>query len=459
MNRTAAFRVLALIVAIAASGDRLAAREAQAAPDSAALRASIERRFEVDRLRNGVALRPRADVQGIRIIEIADGVVAIDGQPATGAELRDKLGAADADLVLQLSYLSDADRQSLFARASDPTPPPAPVFERQDRPFDPPPPPRPRFRGWSEDREGDRVSIFSGDIEIREGERIDGDAVAIGGSVHVDGDVRGDVVSIGGRVRLGPRASVRGDVVVVGGTLERDPQAQIAGRVNHVSVGSFNLGGHRWRDVNPMWFWWGSMMGSAVAFVGTLTRVAIMCLLGAVVILIGQKHVELTGEYASAAPLKSGAIGLLAQILFIPVLVLLIVLLVVTIIGIPLLILVPFLILGLMFVGFVGFTAVAHRLGRALSSRFGWAVDNPYRTTIVGIVAVMLPLLLARLLNLGGLVMLPVGFGLGLIGALVEYVVWTVGFGAVALARFSHRPWPLVGPSAGTPAAPPAPAF
>jgi hypothetical protein len=208
-----------------------------------------------------------------------------------------------------------------------------------------------------------------------------------------------------------------------------------------------------------MWFWWGSMMGSAVAFVGTLTRVAIMCLLAAFVILIGQKHVEQAGEYASAEPLKSGAIGLLAQILFIPVLVLLILLLVVTIIGIPLLLLVPFLILGLMFVGFVGFTAVAHRLGRALSSRFGWAVDNPYRTTIVGIVAVMLPLLLARLLNLAGLVMLPVGFGVGLIGALVEYAAWTVGFGAVALARFSHRPWPSVGPSAGMPAAPPAPAF
>lgn len=454
MNRTAAFHALALLVAVAGSGERLAA---QAPPDPAALRDAIEQRFDVNRLRNGVALRPRdeargsLEARGIRLIEIADGVVAIDGQPATGAELRDKLGAADTDLVLQLSYLSDSDRRALFAAPSDPTLPPdqAPNLRRRDRP---------RFRERFEGHEGDRVSIFSGGIEIREDERVQGDAVAIGGSVGVDGEVSGDVVSIGGRVRLGPRASVRGDVVVVGGKLERDPQAQIGGRANVISIGSFDFGRH-WHDMNPTWFWWGSMMGSAVAFVGTVTRLAIMCLMAAFVILIGQKHVELTGEYASAEPLKSGAIGLLAQILFVPVLVLLILLLVVTIIGIPLLILVPFLILGLMFVGFVGFTAVACRIGRAICSRFGWAVDSPYRATIVGIVAVMLPLLLARLLNLAGLVMLPVGFGLGLIGALVEYAVWTVGFGAVALARFSHRPWPFVGPSTGTPAAPPAPAF
>jgi hypothetical protein len=458
MNKTAAFNALAVLVAVAASGERLAVRAAQTPADPAALRGAIEQRFDVDRLRNGVALRPRAEARGtgleargIRLLEIADGVVAIDGQPATGAELRDKLGAADADLVLQLSYLSDSDRRALFAAPPDQTlpPDPAPTLRRRDRT---------RFRARFDRHEGDRVSIFSGGIEIREGERVEGNAVAIGGSVGVDGEVRGDVVSVGGRVRLGPRASVGQNVVVVGGKLERDPQAQVGGRVNEISIGSFDFGRH-WHDMNPMWFWWGSMMGSVVAFVGTLTRLAIMCLMAAFVILIGQKHVERTGEYASAEPLKSGAIGLLAQILFIPVLVLLILLLVVTIIGIPLLILVPFLILGLMFVGFVGFTAVAHRIGRALCLRFGWAADSPYRTTIVGIVAVMLPLLLARLLNLGGLMMLPVGFGLGLIGALVEYVVWTVGFGAVALARFSHRPWPSVGPSTGTPAAPPAPAF
>ena len=35
--------------------------------------------------------------------------------------------------------------------------------------------------------------------------------------------------------------------------------------------------------------------------------------------------------------------------------------------------------------------------------------------------------------------MVPFSFGLGLIGALIEYLAWTVGFGSVALARFNRR--------------------
>jgi hypothetical protein len=451
MNRTVALHTVAVLVALAASAP--AATRAQTPTDTSALRADIERRFEVDRLRNGLALRPRDPSRAVRIVELTDGPVAVDGQPATGAELRDKLGTADADLVMQLSYLSAADRRALFGAPAvvEPT---EPAVERRARR---------RARGAFESEKGDRVSIFSGDIEVAEGERVDGDAVAIGGSVRVNGDVRGEVVSVGGHITLGPHASVGKNVVVVGGTLRRDPQARVDGRVQQIGIGSFDWSRARWRDLNPMWLWWGSMLGSAVAFVGTLTRVAIMCLMAAIVILFGQKYVERAGDHVSTDALKAGAIGFLAQVLFIPVLVLLILLLVVTIIGIPLLILVPFLILGLMLVAFVGFTAVGHRVGLAVSTRFGWPVDNPYWTTVIGIVAVMLPLMLARLVNLGGLVLMPFGFGLGLIGVVVEYLAWTVGFGAVALARFSGGTFSIgssMGSSgAATSVGPPAPSF
>jgi hypothetical protein len=139
-------------------------------------------------------------------------------------------------------------------------------------------------------------------------------------------------------------------------------------------------------------------------------------------------------------PLKSGAIGFLAQLLFLPVLVITIVVLVVTIIGIPLLLLIPFLILGLALIGLVGFTGVAHHVGGWLNTRMGWSNDNPYVTTIIGIAAVLSPAILARLLGLVGFLAVPFTFGLGLIGILVEYLAWTVGFGAVALARFNRQP-------------------
>ena len=54
-----------------------------------------------------------------------------------------------------------------------------------------------------------------------------------------------------------------------------------------------------------------------------------------------------------------------------------IVLLAITIVGIPLLVLVPFAILGLVVIALVGFTGVSYRLGLLLSTRFGWNTANP----------------------------------------------------------------------------------
>jgi hypothetical protein len=428
MIRTVSLHLLAVLVALMA-GDRTEAAQAAPPEDRSALRASIERRFEIDRLRNGIALRPRDASLGIRLIEVTEGAVAIDGQPATGAELRDKLGA-DADLILQVSYLGIADRQSLFATPSSDSSGSS-ASDRSSRS-------RREFRGrhrWS--RDGDRVAILGGDIDVAEHDRVDGDAVAIGGSVRVDGEVRGDVVSIGGNVTLGPHASVADNVVVVGGSLQRDPGAHVGGRVQEVALGRFQFDGLR--NVNPLRLWWTSMFGSAVALAGTLARLAILCLCASLVVLLARRDVERASEFASTATLKASAVGLLTQLLFLPVLVLIVGVLIVTIVGIPLLLLVPFLILGLCLVALVGFTGVAFRIGTLLGPRFGWPTDNPYVTTLVGIVAVLSPLLLARLINLGGSPMVPFGYGFGLIAVLVEYVAWTVGFGAIVLARFTQR--------------------
>ena len=99
---------------------------------------------------------------------------------------------------------------------------------------------------------------------------------------------------------------------------------------------------------------------------GRVARFGILCLLTALVVLFGRPYVERASEQAWNEPLKAGAIGVLAQILFLPVLIITCVVLVVTIIGIPLLFLIPFIILGLALVGLVGFTGVAYRLGGVL---------------------------------------------------------------------------------------------
>ena len=63
-----------------------------------------------------------------------------------------------------------------------------------------------------------------------------GDVVAVGGSVFVEGTVKGDVVAVGGNGKFGENAKVGGDVVMVGGHIIRDPGAQITGDVSTQSA-------------------------------------------------------------------------------------------------------------------------------------------------------------------------------------------------------------------------------
>ena len=451
--------ILTLVLVAAASGSDSRLRAQTPAADAATLRQRVERRFEVLPLREGLALRPREQARGIRLIEIADGTIALDGAPATGAELRQRLGA-DADLVLQVSYLGAAEREILLGAAapsvsSPDLPPPPPAIPPADVPaMTPPEPPaiepgRPDSGSRSSGtrtrrsrRGGDDRVRFGGNVHVAEDEIVDGDVVAIGGHVTVDGEVRGDVVAVGGGLTLGPRASIANNVVVVGGSLRRDPGARIGGDVQEVGIGAIDFNGWNW-TVNPLSIWGASMVGSAFALVGTLARVAILCLLAALVILLGWDYVERAGARAAIEPVKAGAIGLLAQLLFLPILVITIVALVVTIIGIPLLILIPFMLLGLLLIGLVGFTAVAYRVGLEIATRLGWSTENHYLTAVGGILVLLSPALLARVVGLSGIPGFPLTGFLLFVGLMIEYVAWTIGFGSMALLRFSRPQPPL----------------
>jgi hypothetical protein len=440
-----------LTLALVAAASVWAGPSAQAPPaGTAALRQQIERRFEVLLLTDRVVLRPRSASGAVRLVELGgSGAIAIDGAPATGAEVRDKLGA-DADAVIQLSYLDMAQRRALFGGAAEaPAPPssPAPpaIPEPSTAPIQPVPPPPIEPAERRRTRRGDQVR-FGGNVRVGEDELVVGDVVAIGGSARIDGEVRGEVVAVGGNVELGPRALVTQDIAVIGGMLERAEGSRVQGELHEVGIGEIDFGDWRMGDWRPR------MRGFSrtLALMSTLGRVAILCVLGALVMLLGREYVERTSLRAAAEPLKAGAIGFLAQLLFLPVLIITIVILVITIVGIPLLLLIPFALLALAVIALLGFTSIAYRVGQFVSERFGWGVSSPYATTVLGILVVVSPLLLARLLSLLGGPIVPMAFGLGVIAFVVEYVVWTIGFGAVALARLD-RPRPPAVPIAEPP--------
>ncbi len=68
-------------------------------------------------------------------------------------------------------------------------------------------------------------------ITVHAGQAVEGDVVSIGGSVRVEGVVKGSVTAVGGDVTLVDGARVDGDVVCMGGTLRQEPGSSISGQL------------------------------------------------------------------------------------------------------------------------------------------------------------------------------------------------------------------------------------
>jgi hypothetical protein len=450
-------RVIALVVLAAAVGlgpvPALAQRagsardEAAARPELQQLRERAERRFQIIEVRRGMVLIPKAESARVRTIDINDGQVAVDGAPLTGRELRERLGE-DADVVAQLSFMDAAARRAFFAGlAAAPAPPASPAPPEA-------PPPVAREEGWSEVaryRHGGARVRFGGDVTVAEDEAIGDDVVAILGSARVDGRVDGNVVAIAGSVHLGPKANVRGDVTAVGGSVDRADGTVVSGQVNEIRIARPRFG--QFVDIRPWrdWHWFGDTVrypfSGSVDLVATLVRVGLVGLFAALLIAVLPAPVRRVADRVAAEPWRAGFVGLAAQLLFVPVLVITVVVLAVSIIGIPLLLLVPFGLLAVAVALLMGFAGSACAVGRWIGHRAGSGAPGLLVSLVVGLAVVFALTIIAKFL---GLVGLPVGVIVGAVlavGFVVEYVAWTVGLGGVLLSRFGRRDAPPAVPS------------
>ncbi|HXE81277.1 MAG TPA: hypothetical protein VNK41_11030 [Vicinamibacterales bacterium] len=426
----------ALLLAAAVSPAARAQEASAGGAVTPALKAQVLERYQVLVIRDGIVLTPRT---GDRIaIEIVSEGIAIDGRPVTGAEVRERLGG-DAPLILQLSYAAAADVAALRAafetsdeRAGASAAPPAPA--EPPRPQEPP-----RMdvedEGEHDGREWRRSGAsrvrFAGNVHVDEDEHLTAEVVTIFGSAAIDGRVDGDVVAVMGGVRLGPKAIVNGQVVSVGGGIDRAPGARVRGDVVEVAfvprmfgpmVGFGHVG-------SELFSGWARLMGTGL-------RIGLMLLVSLAIVAIAGRPVSRIAQRVGEDPWVCGFVGLAAEVLFVPVLIITIVFLAISIIGIPLLLLIPFALVGLLIGVLMGFAGVARRIG-------GWVVGpdrSPMIATAVGVVLIAAGAVLARLLWLIPGPIGPIAFTVGAIGLFLEYVAWTVGLGALLLTRFGTQP-------------------
>lgn len=437
MTRLTAVAILlagALSVPAAGAGARQMSSE-----DQRALRVRLEQRFDVVRVTDGVALRPKSPMRDVRLIVVTDGTIQIDGTPVSGAELGDRVGA-DADAVRRLSYLDDSALRALFddAGGQGTAPPP------QGGSLDPQPPLESRDRGDAE-RDmsrhragGDRVRIF-GDVGVREDESISGQVVAVIGSVRIDGQVDDQVVAVLGSVNLGPKAVVKGDVVSVGGRVRRAEGSRISGNVTEVAFADPNL----YMDFEPLFDWARFDLidgfGAVPRLIGSTFRFGLLVLLASMALLFARRTVEASAQRVSDTPVQSTLVGIAAQILVGPVLLLTAVVLAITVIGIPLLfIILPAAVFVLLLLALAGFSGTVYAVGQWTRRRLGLGGGPAFLDVLLGVTVVLLPVLVARLIALGGWLGAPLAILLLTIGFAVEYLAWSSGFGAVLTNAFGR---------------------
>lgn len=422
--------IAGLMVALA--GVTLAARQAPPDEQLRALRSRIESRFDVVPITDGIALTPKSRMGDVRLIEVSDRGIAINGAAVTGSELRERAGS-DAEAILRLSYLDADSRRALFAPAPvSATPDQEPQIERP-RETEPEPPRIPRGREQS----GDRVRVF-GDVRVSEDEAVGGAAVAVLGSVSVDGEVGHEVVAVLGSVRLGPKAVVRGDVVSVGGRVHRDPAARVRGSVTEVSVDGVNM-----PDVDVRWgpfpWWWHDGFGAVPRLIGSGFRLLLLILLTGVALLLARPTVESAAHRLTDNAVKATIVGVAAQILIPPMLLIAGLLLAISIIGIPvLLFLVPFVVLALIVMALLGFTAAAYAVGQWMRRRFALASAPGFPDVVLGVIVILMPLLIGRLIAVAGWPVSGLALILIISGLAIEFLAWTSGFGAVLTNTFSR---------------------
>ncbi len=273
-------------------------------------------------------------------------------------------------------------------------------------------------------------SIVRGAFAVTQGAVIG--RVAATGQLDVFGRVNGNAVSLNGDVVVHKGGHITGDALSVGGTVRLDG-GTIDGELRSTD-----------RAVAPT----AAAAASSSGFLSILDELQIamgwlvaMVLLGFGAMVFAEDRLRIVAATIEARFGRSLFAGLLAEVSFIPVLVLSIVLLVITIIGI---ILLPVVVPGIFVVGallaVLGFLAVSRVAGQALTRRAATVSVRgaELRSMLAGLFFFFGLWLVAAILS-----WVPV---LGpLLHALAFVVTWaavTVGLGAAVITRGGGRPAP-----------------
>ncbi len=310
--------------------------------------------------------------------------------------------------------------------------------------------------------EGGLAMIVHGDYEVLAEATIPGDVAILDGTLRLAGGVEGDILMLDGVLVLDGDARVRGDVLQVGGEVDfgedassvegeilsdirlapsapSAPAAPDAPSVRQVESSEAPM---QMRPPQPPGFWsrlarnFGRAVEGVIAAGSTFMVLAV---LGLLLVYFGRRRLETVSDTVRLEFARSFAMGLAGEVLFVPVLLVLIALVVTWLV-------VPFFLLAVWLAGVFGYLAAAHASGEIFARRrfrTEWLErlrrSNSYYYVVSGLALLMLPFAAGAVLwvfggaadFVRGLILFVAGVG--------TWVVVTAGFGGVLLTRAGGR--------------------
>jgi hypothetical protein len=248
----------------------------------------------------------------------------------------------------------------------------------------------------------DQVRI-GGNVVVDEGTEVK-DAVAVGGSVTVNGKVRDSAVAVGGSVILGPNAVIGKDVVSIGGAVKQAQGSKIHGDIVELNIpGVSAIIPFFFEDTSSSWFW----TFKIITFLGFLTLVILL-------VAVLPKPFNLISNNVQQNLGKVILWAVLGLVVLLP----LAVFLVISVVGIPLIALEIFLV-GIAFL--VGYIAIAQLIGDKIAALMKRPALSVIWLTVMGLLALWL-----------------IGW-VPFLGSLVKAAVIVLGFGGVLATLFTSR--------------------
>jgi hypothetical protein len=267
--------------------------------------------------------------------------------------------------------------------------------------------------------DNDIVRLFS-DAVIEPGDHVDGDVVAVFGSVRVEGEVEGSTVAVFGSVDLRRGAVVHGNAVAVGGVLREGVGSRVSGQTVQVGFLPLTLG----------------LPGLPVVLTLIVLAWLVSLFFGWLAAALFPARLARVAVTASRRTLASLLLGIASG----PLACMAVIVLLVTVVGIPIAVLLPLVYIAMLYAGQLAATYV---LGCKVMRRR------------LGIGGVTLPLssgsmLVASIFGFSAILWetpgdtRKVAFFFLLVGLMLVAGLTTIGAGAFLLSRAGSRPVDLV---------------